>query len=159
MRFDNELYHHGIKGMKWGIRRTPEQLGYRKTSSKKKTSTKSEAQKKKEKAAKAAEDLQKKKAKYAKSPTSLYKHRNLYSKEEIESLIKKFETEKKLYELGKAERERGKEYADTAIGYVDNAIKAWNRFADVSNAVAEGQGKSERLPTLPERSGGGKKKK
>ena len=25
---DNELYHHGIKGMKWGIRRTPAQLGH-----------------------------------------------------------------------------------------------------------------------------------
>lgn len=24
----SELYHHGIKGMKWGIRRTPEQLGH-----------------------------------------------------------------------------------------------------------------------------------
>lgn len=23
------LYHHGVKGMKWGIRRTPEQLGHR----------------------------------------------------------------------------------------------------------------------------------
>ena len=26
---DNELYHHGIKGMKWGIRRTPAQLGHK----------------------------------------------------------------------------------------------------------------------------------
>lgn len=26
---DGELYHHGIKGQKWGIRRTPEQLGHR----------------------------------------------------------------------------------------------------------------------------------
>ena len=25
----SELYHHGIKGMKWGVRRTPEQLGHR----------------------------------------------------------------------------------------------------------------------------------
>ena len=24
-----EIWHHGIKGMKWGVRRTPEQLGHR----------------------------------------------------------------------------------------------------------------------------------
>lgn len=27
--YNGELYHHGIKGMKWGVRRTPEQLGHR----------------------------------------------------------------------------------------------------------------------------------
>lgn len=26
--YNNELYHHGIKGMKWGIRRTDAQLGH-----------------------------------------------------------------------------------------------------------------------------------
>lgn len=25
----SELYHHGIPGMKWGVRRTPEQLGHK----------------------------------------------------------------------------------------------------------------------------------
>lgn len=27
-RYLGEIYHHGIKGMKWGVRRSPEQLGH-----------------------------------------------------------------------------------------------------------------------------------
>lgn len=37
---NNELYHHGIKGMRWGVRRTRAQLGY--SSSPRKTKTQSQ---------------------------------------------------------------------------------------------------------------------
>lgn len=30
MKYSDELMHYGIKGMHWGVRRTPEQLGHRK---------------------------------------------------------------------------------------------------------------------------------
>lgn len=29
MEYEYELYHHGVKGMKWGVRRTKAQLGYK----------------------------------------------------------------------------------------------------------------------------------
>lgn len=48
----NELQHHGIKGMRWGVRRTKAQLGYSTTPSKtrkiKKTKKQSQKQARKE---------------------------------------------------------------------------------------------------------------
>lgn len=46
---ETEFYHHGVKGMKWGVRRTPAQLGH-KTGTKKKTSKKQTSSKPKSKA-------------------------------------------------------------------------------------------------------------
>lgn len=40
-RFDEILMHYGVKGMKWGVRRTPAQLGHRPSGSRKKKSASS----------------------------------------------------------------------------------------------------------------------
>ena len=37
---ETELAHHGVKGQKWGVRRTPEQLGHKPSSSNKSTDSK-----------------------------------------------------------------------------------------------------------------------
>lgn len=43
-----DVWHHGIKGMKWGVRRTPEQLGYKTKKKKLKWSFKTPAQRREE---------------------------------------------------------------------------------------------------------------
>lgn len=42
---DEELLHYGVKGMKWGIRRTPAQLGYKPRSTRKKAKAKEDTSK------------------------------------------------------------------------------------------------------------------
>lgn len=59
---NNELYHHGVKGMKWGVRRTPAQLGHP-TSSGKKTSVFGFKKKKKETVKKSTSESKKKSVK------------------------------------------------------------------------------------------------
>ena len=44
---NEELYHHGVKGMKWGIRRTSAQLGNKSSSTKKSFSAKKSSSAKK----------------------------------------------------------------------------------------------------------------
>lgn len=56
----NSLEHHGIKGMKWGIRRTPEQLGHKVASSKKKFRIKSAYERETEKLRKLEKEMKQK---------------------------------------------------------------------------------------------------
>lgn len=56
----DELYHHGVKGMKWGVRRTPAQLGHKTGSKKRRAKAKKyvESLMKKHKVKKAKKDAE-----------------------------------------------------------------------------------------------------
>lgn len=89
----DELAHHGIKGMKWGIRRTAEQLGHIiKRRKAKKAAAKAEAEKKKAAAKKAEEEAAAKKK--AEVEASRPKKVSEMSKEEIDAAIARMNLEK-----------------------------------------------------------------
>lgn len=89
---NKSLYHHGILGMKWGVRRTPEQLGHRTAKSRDKTHV-SNPDKKKKREIKTAS-----------------KNRRLLSEQDLRSRIERLKLEKQLKELTREEVEPGKAF-------------------------------------------------
>lgn len=146
----NSLEHYGIKGMKWGVRRTPEQLGH-KTASKKTSNQSRNLQKaRKAKAAKAKKATadEKKRQEYLKSPSQLYKHRDMFTQQEIDAAMKRFQWEQNLRNMSKSEMNRGKETVDMVLGYVKTGTEAYNAFAKIYNAYQSYEETGKVLPIV-----------
>lgn len=109
---ENSLYHHGVKGMKWGVRRTPAQLGHKTTSSKKKKTglfSKSKQETKKKTVVKSTEHTeQKPKKKSVKEMTD----------QELNTSINRMRLEQQYAQLTPKKASLGKRFVNSAINDV-----------------------------------------
>lgn len=142
------LEHHGIKGMRWGVRRDRSSSGSSRGGSRKASITGNDissadrrkivkSAKRAERAAKKAEAAATKAKemheKNLQSARTLYKHRREYTQDEINSALKTFEWERKLRDYSKSELEAGKKYLDAAFQYANSSINLYNTAARIVN--------------------------
>lgn len=109
----NELYHYGIKGMKWGVRRTPAQLG--RSSGKKKSKTYGWSED-----AKRANVIKKKSVEQM-------------SNNELRELNKRMELEQNYKRLNPSKIRKGLAIAGTVAGAIGTANAIYNNGNNLIN--------------------------
>lgn len=126
----NELYHYGVQGMKWGIRRTPAQLGHRIKQHRLNKQRKANLKKARKARAERVEKLKKGKIK----PKDM-------TKAELEKEISRMRLEKTYLELKKdtGRTNTGKNFAKKYAGEAANKI-LWNTGVDLAAQTAKALG-------------------
>lgn len=131
---NNSLQHHGIKGMRWGIRRFQRKDGSLTSAGKKRYGDAPEETKEEYEA-------RKQKALTSGSATDVLKFKGDLTPQEMQSAINRIRWEQDMQGLSNKEIAAGKKTADQffnkvekATGYANSTIKAWNTVANVVNA-------------------------
>lgn len=167
--FSNELYHYGIKGMKWGVRRTPEQLGKpqrtkeqlkrdkkrdKALSAKKKADEKKKKVEKKEAAKKARFEKRqakerylspKEKAEIMKSPRAVFRNRDKFTNEELKQALDRFKLEADIAKITDDQRRRGKQMVEDIVKVAETSVKGYNLYANIYNTINKPE---KPLPTI-----------
>ena len=173
---NNELFHHGRKGMKWGqnIFGRKNQKGSVRGGGKNEEKTRraigtavknldakrqSNDNRKKEKDAVEVERIQaereKLKQKIAKSRNAaeVYKHADLFTNQELSTIYNRLQTEENIKRLAPKKGAKAKQIADdivswgdTASRYISTGTKIYNGVAAIYNTFG---GKGEVLPIIP----------
>ena len=152
---NNELYHFGIKGMKWGIRRTPIQLGH---------ATKNKNQRKNDKQVlnkKARIEKKKREVLKSRSAKELYKYANLFDTRELQEAYNRLQLERNIQNLVPKEVKKGQNFTQKVIksgrtvsDLLDTGTKLYNNVAKIYNSTENG-----RTNPIPLINGDGNKQK
>lgn len=148
---ENELYHHGIKGMKWGVRRTLEELGHKRKArrtQKKRLNALKKARKAKAKAQKEKLRYEERRKKYAKDPTLMSKHKDMFTTDELNNAARRFQAEQSVHDLSLRKINRGREVMGSLSGYLQTGLSIYDSVSKIAK-ILDGDSK---LPTVESRS-------
>ena len=138
---NNELYHYGVLGMHWGVRRTPEQLGHRTKSSGSARSAKARVRVNKKKAVSTKpmtaeeKEAKKKEAMDSHDPRQVYANKDLFSDAELRSAYTRLLMEKQIKDLTPKHKNKGAEYIDAAIKWGGKVTSLIGTGVGIYNAV------------------------
>ena len=120
---NNQLYHHGIKGQKWGIRRTPEQLG----SLKKNVDTASSFVREAKTLNNSISNMR--------SHNSQKKSLENMNDSELKNIVKRMNLEQQYYDLSSKQIARGRNYVNGILDIAGSALAVTSSALTIAVAI------------------------
>lgn len=150
------LEHYGVKGMKWGVRKSYEKARTlwnsklsdikKKKTAKKRAATLKKARKKAAANRKKNAQFKKNKSKIVKSPTKLLKNKDRFTNDEIKEALNRFDLEKRLADASKNQMTIGKTYLDAIWQTMNSGATTYNQVARLYNTFIADE--NSRIPYI-----------